>query len=139
MAYGRLMREFTTKEKPPAKPIDFSVDGREMVFHNPGWAPIILMKSTQPNDVTRTYLDWLGAGLPDEDAEWILARLLDPKDDFDLIDITNLCLGVLEEVTGRPIVPPTDSSDSLEVQSSTDGRHLAESTSKDLMLVDSST
>lgn len=123
------MREFKTKEKPPADPIEFSIDGREMVFRNPGWAPIVMMnRNAQPMEIARTYLDWLGAGMSEEDSQHVLDRLLDPTDSFDLADITDVYLGIVEEVTGRPIVPLTDSSSSLETEPSTDGRHLVGST-----------
>jgi hypothetical protein len=122
------MREFHTKTKPPKEPIVFTLDGREMEFTAPGWAPIVLMKAEEPMDTTRGYLDWLGAGMSDEDGQHILDRLLDPKDDFDLEDITAVILGLIEEASGRPIEPPTDSSESPEATDSTDGRQLAMST-----------
>lgn len=122
------MREFTTKPKEPAKPVDFSIDGREMVFRNPGWAPIVLMNQQDTGGITRAYLDWFSAGLADEDAKWVLGRLLDAGDEFDLPDITKVVLGVVEEVTGRPTAPPTDSSPSPETAGLTDGRHLVTST-----------
>lgn len=124
------MREFHTKPKPPKPPILFSVDGREMQFTPPGWAPIVLMRSDRPIDVTRVYLDWVGAGLPDEDGQYILNRLLDPKDEFDLEDVTQVFLGLIEEVSGRPIVPPSDSSEPPALNGSTDGRHQKELTPK---------
>jgi hypothetical protein len=99
-----------------------------MEFTAPGWAPIVLMKAEEPMDTTRGYLDWLGAGMSDEDGQHILDRLLDPKDDFDLEDITAVILGLIEEASGRPIEPPTDSSESPEATDSTDGRQLAMST-----------
>lgn len=126
--YGRSMREFFTKEKPERPPIEFSLDGRVMTFVNPGWAPIVLMRPDGPTDITRTYLDWLGAGLSDEDGQWILDRLLDPNDHYDLEDITELILGIVQEATGRPTVPPGDSSDTPAANGSTDGRHLVAST-----------
>jgi hypothetical protein len=66
--------------------------------------------------------------MSDEDGQHILDRLLDPKDDFDLEDITAVILGLIEEASGRPIEPPTDSSESPEATDSTDGRQLAMST-----------
>ena len=122
------MRAFTTKEKPPREPVVFTLDGREMAFTPPGWAPIVLMKSDQPLDTTRGYLDWLGAGMSDEDGQHILDRLLDPKDDFDLEDITAVILGLIEEASTRPTEPPTDSSDSPEATDLTGGRQLVAST-----------
>jgi hypothetical protein len=124
------MLEFHTKPKPPKAAIHFKVDGRELAFTPPGWAPILLLSPDQPMDITRGYLDWLGAGMSDEDGQYILNRLLDPTDEFDLEDITPVILGLVQEASGRPIEPPTDSSPSLETSASTDGRHLETSTSR---------
>jgi hypothetical protein len=129
------MREFHTKPKPPKEPIPFSLDDREMEFTPPGWAPIVLMKPSQPVDVTRVYLDWLGAGMSDEDGQYILDRLLDPNDEFDLPDITQVILGLIQEATGRPTEPPTDSSEPPVLTDSTDGRHQKESTPASLTSV----
>lgn len=129
------MREFHTKPKPPKDPIPFSIDGREMTFTPPGWAPIVLMKPDTPMDVTRIYLDWLGAGMPDKDGKWLLDRLLDPADEFDLVDITEVILGLVGEATGRPTEPPTDSSEPQALPDSTDGRHQKESTPQTLTSV----
>lgn len=129
------MREFHTKPKPPKDPIPFSIDGREMSFTPPGWAPILLMKPEQPMDVTRTYLDWLGAGMSDEDGQYILDRLLDPNDEFDLPDITDIILGLVQDATGRPTEPPTDSSQLPALPDSTDGRPQNESTLQTLTSV----
>lgn len=121
------MREFTTKPKPPKDPIPFTIDGREMEFIPPGWAPILLASTDEPLSATRTHLDWLGAGMSDEDGQHILDRLLDPKDEFDLEDITIVILGLIEEASGRPTEPPTDLSSSQEANGSTDGRQPEES------------
>ena len=117
------MREFTTIKKEAPPPIEFAIDGREMGFTAPGWAPILLADNSQVGGLTRAYLDWLGAGLSDEDGEWILDRLMDPEDDFDLPDITAVIFGILEEVTGRPTELSSDSNGSPETNGSTDGQH----------------
>jgi hypothetical protein len=117
------MRRFTTSEKPPKPSIQFAIDDREMTFTPPGWAPLLLAVPEQGlGGLTRIYLDWLGAGLSDEDGNWILDRLMDPEDEFDLVDIQEVIFGVMEEVTGRPIVLPSDSSSQEETLGSTDGQ-----------------
>lgn len=94
-----------------------------MEFRTPGWAPILLAGgSNDAGSATRIYLDWMGAGLSDEDGQWILDRLLDPEDDFDLPDVTQVIFGLLEEITGRPIVLPSDSGILEETNGSTDGQ-----------------
>ena len=93
-----------------------------MEFTVPGWAPILLANTDSVGGMTRLYLDWLGAGLADEDGQWILDRLLDPEDPFDIPEINDVIFGVMEEVTGRPIVLPSDSADSDETDTSTDGQ-----------------
>lgn len=122
------MREFTTKEKPPKPAIPFTLDGRAMEFTPPGWAPILLLSNDKPMDVTRGYLDWLGAGMSEDDAQHLLDRLLDPEDQFDLEDITAVILGLIEEASGRPTGSLSDSSPSAEATDSTDGQHPTEST-----------
>lgn len=116
------MREFTTKTKPRKPPIEFKIDGRQMEFTVPGWAPLLLADTTQVGGMTRTYLDWLGAGLSDEDGKWILDRLLDPEDEFDIPEVSEVIFGLLEEVTGRPIVLPSDSGGLEETTDLTDGQ-----------------
>lgn len=129
------MREFHTKPKPPKEAISFSVDGRVLEFTPPGWAPILLMKPEQPMDVTRNYLDWIGAGMSDEDGQYLLDRLLDPNDDFDIPEITEIILGLVQDASGRPTEPPTDSSEPPVPTDSTDGRHQKESTPQTLTSV----
>lgn len=130
------MRTFTTTDKPQAPPVSFVLDGRQMVFRAPGWAPMLYLAQdllasqgeakqdpTKMLDALRGFMDWLGAGLSDKDGEWILGRLKDPEDPFDLEDVVLLMEGLMEELTNRPTLPSSDSKPSQPPTDSTGGRH----------------
>lgn len=128
------MRSFSTTDKAPKPTLYFELDGRQFAFTTPSWAPFLLsVDELDPNDprsvgvAMRKMLDWLGSGLSDVDGEFILSRLQDEKDPFDLDDAIAIVFGLIEEATGRPITPSSVSSESRVPTRSTDGRHLADS------------
>lgn len=123
------MRTFSTANKPPKPAIEFELDGRVMSFTAPSWAPILFgIEAANPVGSIRNMLDWLGAGLPEEDGAYILARLQDLEDPFDIDDAMSIMRGLIEETTSRPTVSPSASSPSPDSESSTDGQPLVEST-----------
>ncbi|MCA1806659.1 MAG: hypothetical protein LC687_02175 [Actinobacteria bacterium] len=103
------MKAFETKAK-EAKIVEFDLDGREMVFTTPKRAGLIasvvnnvgLDSRNLDTDSTRDLLNWLGEGLSEEDAEYILDRLKDPDDDFDLADINEIAKYLLSQGSNRP-------------------------------------
>lgn len=103
------MKTFETKEK-EAKVVEFELDGRTLKFTTPKRAGLIasvvnnvgLDSRNLDTDSTRDLLNWIGDGLPEEDAEWLLARLTDPEDDFDLEDINEVAKYILGQNSNRP-------------------------------------
>lgn len=104
-----MPKVFETKKK-EAKIVEFELDGREMVFTTPKRAGLIasvvnnvgLDARNLDTDSTRDLLNWLGEGLSEEDGDWILGRLTDPDDDFDLEDINELAKYILGQSSNRP-------------------------------------
>lgn len=138
------MRSYNTKDKPRPAPVTVEVDGRVLTFTSPGYAPFLFMSQDFDDPAkailtTRAILDWLGAGLSEEDGAWILSRLQDPEDPFDIEDATDIIHGLLEDLAARPTTPSSVSLLSPAATASTDGRHLAESTPQVLVSADSAT
>lgn len=103
------MKQFTTKEK-EQKEVDFELDGRQIHFVVPKRSGLIMSVVNNvglngrnlDTDSTRDLLNWLGEGMSEEDAEWILGRLKDPDDDFDLEDINDIAKHLLGQGSNRP-------------------------------------
>lgn len=103
------MKEFTTKEK-EQKVVDFSWDGRPIHFVTPKKAGLIasvvnnvgLDSRNLDTDSTRDLLNWLGEGMSEEDAEWVLGRLKDEDDPFDLEDVNEMAKHILGQAANRP-------------------------------------
>jgi hypothetical protein len=91
--------EYNTAKK-RREPISFTIDGHEYVFTPPKLAGAVL--DTMDNGDDGALLDWLGAGLSDEDEELIATRLRDPNDDLDIEDIGHIVQMLVEKVVGRP-------------------------------------
>lgn len=102
-------KEFTTKEK-EAKVVDFTLDGRDMLFTMPKKAGLIMSvvnnvgldQRNLDTDSTRDLLNWLGEGMSEEDAEYLLGRLKDPDDYFDLEDVNEIAKHLLGQGSNRP-------------------------------------
>lgn len=131
-----MTRSYTTPVRDKST-IVFDLDGREIEFVAPKMAPVLLGLADM--DVTNAdaaglasmtgLLDWLGAGMSDEDGQWIVDRLHDHDDDFDIDDAMNVANMLLEESTGRPTKPRGGSSQQRNGQlTSTGGRHHKPST-----------
>jgi hypothetical protein len=126
-----MARSYRTPDRTdrPIDPIHFDVDGREMVFLPPN-SKLLLMAFRDSTDkdptaqarAVSTQLDWLGAGLSDEDGQWILDRLRDPDDGFDVSDALAVAKMLIEEASNRPTPPPSDSSPRQGGQTSMGGR-----------------
>lgn len=104
------MKQFTTKER-EVQIIEFELDGRVIQFRPPKRAGLItsvvnsvaLDARAMDTDSTRDLLNWLGEGMVDDaDAEWILGRLQDPDDDFDIMDVNEIAKYLLSQDSNRP-------------------------------------
>ena len=96
--------EFTTAKR-RVQPITFTLDGREFSFTPPKSAVMVLPvldKSANDADMVRATFDWLGAGLPEEDVQYLMDRLKDPEDDLDIDQIGEVIEALGEEIAGRP-------------------------------------
>ena len=103
------MKTFETKAK-EAKVVEFELDGRMLKFTTPKRAGLIasvvnsvgLDSRNLDTDSTRDLLNWLGEGLSEEDSDWLLSRLTDPDDDFDLEEINEVAKYILGQNSNRP-------------------------------------
>ena len=104
-----MVKQITTTEK-ELKIVDLEVDGRPIRFEVPKRSGLIMSVVEKvgldarnlDTDSTRDLLNWLGEGMSEEDGEWILARLKDPEDDFDLEEVNKIAKAILGESTNRP-------------------------------------
>lgn len=83
------MSKFTTTAKVRTA-IVFELDGDEFKFTPPKQASMIMsMLDGEADDLTvvRAGLHWLGDGLDEQQNEYLMNRLRDPKDDFDITDL----------------------------------------------------
>lgn len=131
-----MARSYTTPTRDKTT-IPFDLDGRTIMFTAPKMAPMLLdladLDVSNPDAAGLAsmtgLLDWLGAGMSDEDGQWIVDRLHDHEDDFDIDDAMNVANYLLEESTGRPTRPRGGSSAQRNGRTtSTGGRHHKPST-----------
>lgn len=52
--------------------------------------------------MSKATFDWISAGLSKEDNDRLVARLRDPRDDFDVEDLTAIGESLIERATERP-------------------------------------
>jgi hypothetical protein len=129
-----MARTYVTREKQAqAPPFEIEVDGRKMTFTPPLTGALLMaaLDGSNPDPARQlksiqSSLNWLGEGLSDEDGEWILNRIRDPADPFDIDDAQRLVTMVIEEMTNRPTLPSSALSGSPSgTNGSTDGRPVA--------------
>lgn len=96
------MSKFTTAAKARTA-ITFELDGDEFTFTPPKQASMILPMLDGEDDlaVVRAGLHWLGDGLDEKQNEYLMNRLKDPKDDFDLPDLQPVIEWLIEEAAGE--------------------------------------
>lgn len=99
-----MTKEFTTATK-RRKPIPFTLDGTEYQFTPPKQAGMVL-DFLENGDEMGALFDWMNEGLGEDQAAAIEARLKDPKDDFDIKELTDIARWLVEESSGRPTKPP---------------------------------
>lgn len=131
----KTVEGYTTPER-QRETVIFPLDGRDIEFTAPKVAPMMLdlanLDLTNPDAAglasMQSLLDWLGAGMSDEDGQWIIDRLHDVDDDFDIDDALQVANRLLEASTGRPTRPRGGSSRQRNGhQTSTVGQHLTPS------------
>ncbi len=102
-------KQFVTQEK-ERKVVEFDVDDRHIVFQVPKKSGLIasvvnkvgLDSRNLDTDSTRDLLNWLGEGMTEDDSKWLLDRLLDVDDEFDLEDINEIAKYILGQTSNRP-------------------------------------
>lgn len=97
---------------PDPETLTVTIDGRDIPFTPPhsykGFAAQILAprdKTSQGLERIRSAFDWFGAGIAEEDYEWVKARLLDPTNTLEVGDVLRQINAALEEVLGSPTRP----------------------------------
>lgn len=102
-------KSFETKAR-DKQLIQFELDGESFSFTPPKRAELIMSvvssvgldgRSTD-SDSVRDLLNWIGDGLPEDQAKRLLDRLSDPDDNFDLTDINEIARYLLGQSTNRP-------------------------------------
>lgn len=91
------------------KPIEFKLlggpDGENDFHFTPPRSSVALALADTFADRIRVQLNWLEAGLPEEEAKIIHDRLFDPNDELEALDLIRIVNGLLEEISGRPTGP----------------------------------
>jgi hypothetical protein len=104
-----MVKEFTTKER-ERQVVEFVVDGETFKFTPPKRSVLIasvvssvgLDGRATDTDSVRDLLNWIGEGLPEDQAGRFLERLTDPDDDFDLEQVNDIARFLLGQTSNRP-------------------------------------
>jgi hypothetical protein len=104
-----MTKDFTTAKR-ERKVVEFTLDDETYTFTAPKQAGLVMSvvqtvgvdKASTDSDAVRDLLNWLGDGLPDEQATRLLARLQDPDDDLDLAQINDIARYLISQVSNRP-------------------------------------
>lgn len=115
------MLEFTTAVKETevedADAIEFAIDEVLCTAYRPsgGQFGMLMAMTTQystDNEAVAGLIQ-LFLNLLDEDSQsYVVKRLFDRKDSFDIEDVDRILRGLMEEWAARPIEPPSDSASS---------------------------
>jgi hypothetical protein len=149
------LREFETavaaaraEDEQDEYPIDFAVleiseddDGAEKVervichARQPGEGEVIVLiadamgrRSSLPEKVA-AIIDFLIAVLDDESQDYIVGRLMDPRDPFGISEIEPIVFALMEEMGGRPTKQPSDFARSRKTGGQNSQRRTRKSTS----------
>jgi hypothetical protein len=87
------------------KAITFTLDERKYKFHPPKTAAIFMSADDSPGERVRVQLNWLSAGLSEEDAKTIHDRLMDFDDPLTPGTLLEVVGALIEEASGRPTGP----------------------------------
>jgi hypothetical protein len=83
--------------------VEFTLDDKTYSFNPPKIARAMLPVIQGDESEAKATLDWLKAGLSEDDYSHLISRLEDDDDDFDFEDIGNLAESLVEKImTGRP-------------------------------------
>lgn len=93
----------TAKKRVAKEPIEFTLDGETFVFTPPKTAALALAESN--TEQLRAQLNWLSAGLSDEQSEKLHDRLMDFGDPLEAVDLVKIVGALIEEMAGRPTGP----------------------------------
>ncbi len=101
-------KTFTSaRQRISAEPIEFELDGDTYSFTPQKTTALAVSGLNGGSDQIKGQLNWLGAGLPDDQAKRIVDRLLDPADDLELVTVIQIVGFLIGEMAGRPITPPS--------------------------------
>ena len=105
-----MSKIFTTaKRKVPDYTIDFELDDDKYTFTPSSSAAIFIASLYDDQKLSlKVQLDWLEAGLPEDQAARLRERLLDPHDDADMTEVMQIINYLLEEMTDRPTTPSAE-------------------------------
>lgn len=87
------------------KPVEFELDGHTYVFTPIKRTALVLSAFEGGADQLRSQLNWLSAGLSDEDSAMLTARLMDHHDTLEIPDLLRIIEWLLGEMAGRPTSP----------------------------------
>lgn len=104
------MKIFTTAaRRQPDYVLEFELDDEKYHFTPPKTTGVYLASiGGNGNDQLKAQLDWLEAGLEEDEAARLRARLFDPADDLEVINIMEVVGWLLQEMTDRPTTPSPD-------------------------------
>ncbi len=99
-------KTFTSaRQRISTEPIEFELDGDTYSFTPQKTTALAVSGLNGGSEQIKGQLNWLGAGLSDEQAKKILDRLLDPADDLELVTVIQIVGFLLGEMAGRPTGP----------------------------------
>jgi hypothetical protein len=84
------------------KPIEYDIDDRTIVWVPQKVAAMLDLDDSSDASAGRQAVDWFAGGLTDDDNEWLMARLRDPEDDFDIDDLGAIIKEFVGKVSKRP-------------------------------------
>lgn len=98
----------TAAKREHAEVVEFTLDDDTYHFTAPKRFPLWLATNESLVEQIRVQLNWLSAGLPDEEAARLLARFNDFDDDLGVEELVDVVRGLTEETAGRPTTPSPD-------------------------------
>lgn len=105
------MKEFRS-EAPEEREVWFSLDGYEFRWVPPKQASLLIeslglgQQQTSLGDTrldqVRAQIDWIASGFSDRDREYLMGRLSDPDDSFDVDQLRDVMGWLVEQAAARP-------------------------------------